>query len=137
MANLGNTFKTGSAKHPHARKIWHRVTGVYPGGGVITNAGDMIKTYPGVIPAGTALKKVSAGKYSVIPPASISGATDAAAVNALGIIGFTENDTYFASKDDIGTCTVVYAGELNAYMIDSAVEAKLELASLGQVKLVD
>ena len=63
--------------------------------------------------------------------------TDAAGIASLGINGYTLYDIDIEDGDTIGTATVVYAGELYEYMLNSATAATLKgLASTPQIVFV-
>lgn len=118
MFETGNTFKSGSMKFGHARKVWREIHDIYPGGGrFATTAGFTEK-----IPAGTPVKLDMAAK--TITPFTDTDVTSAADVKTLGINGFLQEDVVLASSAKY-TGTVVYRGELYSFMLGEGVAEKL------------
>lgn len=126
MATQGNTFASGNMNFSHAKRVWLEVLEVYNGGGVINNASDFVKDGVGVVPAGTPVK-LEDGKITAYTDAKIQACADAAAVVALGINGYLQNDVHYRATGEIGTGTVVFHGKMDANMIASATLAKLKL----------
>ena len=127
--DLGNTFDTTTVTYGHARKVWREIRHQYPAGGTISNVSAWSSA--GKIPSGTPCKYDAANKtITAYPDATVSGAADAAAVVALGINGYLQEDVVIKSNSTVGTGTVIYAGEIYEYMFASAVLEKLKLNTL-------
>lgn len=135
MANIGNTFESGSLHYGHARKVWREIRAQYPAGGKVSNLSDW--TSAGKIPAGTPCTIDQVNKTVVCH--TNSQITTAASANPstlpnLLINGFTQEDIDVNSNTSAATATVIYDGEIYDYMIDSTVLTALK--TLGQIMQV-
>ena len=143
MGTIGNTFDVRSVKYGHARKVWREINAQYPGGGVVSNIADWVDA--GKIPAGTPVKfDISAKTIKAYTDAQVkesetaSGDGAAAGVASLGINGYLEEDIVVASKDTVGTGTVIYNGVLYGYMFDADVLAALQkITTLPMILFVE
>lgn len=121
MGTIGNTFDAKTVSYGHAKKIWREIKNVYPAGGTIANAADFVAE--GKVPSGSAVKfDAASGIITAYKAADITGAADIA---TLGINGYLQEDAPVVDGT-LATGTVVYAGEINEYMFDSEVVAKLK-----------
>lgn len=138
---IGNTFNHETLSFGHARKVWRRIDEQLPGGYVITNVSSF--TSAGIIPAGSPVAYATSGtpdirdivaiKWSAVKTAaqttsSEQGATDAdnaaaaaAAVEALNIIGFLQEDVVIKDSSTFATGNVIVKGELYGYMCGDTV----------------
>lgn len=135
--NVGSTFGKTTFSMGHSRKVWRSIVNVFPGGGTITNFADFVSA--GSVPCGSAVKFDDEAKtITVIKPEEIlacvtmssDGKTvesvDAAAVAALGINGFLQEQIDVDSSTYAATGTVVYEGEIYKYMFKKGIVAALE-----------
>lgn len=140
MGRMGNTFGSQSVGTGHARKVWREVKDQFPAGGKVTNLSDWTSNGVGKIPAGTFCKwfddAASGGKkVTCYTKAQITAASGN--ISSLGINGATLYDIDIESGDTIGTATVVYAGEMYSYMVDSSVLSIVKnIAALCEIKFV-
>lgn len=127
--DLGNTFDSKTIAYGHARKVWREIRHQFPAGGTISNVSDWVSA--GKIPSGTPCKYDAANKtITAYTNTTVSGCADAAAVAALGINGYLQEDAVITDANTVATGTVIYAGEIYEYMFASAVLTKLKLNTL-------
>ena len=129
--SIGNSFNSKSFSVGHARKVWRSVRSVYPGGGTVANVSDWKDK--GVVPSGRPCKfDPKAKTVTVYTDAQVKAAVtkpetgEAPGIASLGINGHIEEDIRIVDGNTVGTATVVYAGEIYEYMLDSAVVTALK-----------
>lgn len=128
--SIGNSFSAGShAVTKGAVRVWREIRHQFPAGGTITNFSDFSAL--GKVPAGTPVTFNMATKQ-------ITALTDAA-VKAGDVVvdGFTQEDAYLDANTSVATATVIYDGELYAYMYEADVLAKLKTAKPATIVFVE
>lgn len=135
--SIGNTYKHESWNAGHARKVFREIRHKFPAGGVVTNVAAWLSANKKVIPAGTPVTFNAATKQITALLSVAAGAEGVATVN-----GLLQEDIYLEgvsnAADITVTGTVVYAGEIYEFMLDSTAYSIASLkAALPQMAFVN
>lgn len=131
---LGNTYSKKTVSFGAAKRVWREIRHRFPSGGTISNASDFAEAK--IIKAGTPVKfDETTYAITAYTDTAIKSAEN---VGTLGINGLLQNDVYLGDGIEVATGTVVYSGEIYAYMLDSQVVDKIDdLITLAEIKFVN
>lgn len=128
----GNSFGNKSWSVGKGERVWREIRHRYPAGGKIVNLtafADSTDSSMAKVPAGTPVTFNAATKEITLLTSSALGGSD------VKVDGFTQ-DEIVCSKTDVATATVVYSGEIYAYMFASADLAKLKTLAPAEIHFV-
>lgn len=127
----GNSFKNEGWSVGKGQRVWREIRHRFPAGGKIVNLNaftDATDSSLAKVPAGTPVTFDAAKK-------EITLLTSTAVASATAVDGFTQEEIV-CDKTATATATVVYAGELYAYMYSSADLAKLKTLAPAEIHFV-